>query len=220
MNQTLKQRAIKREVLKASYEAGACHIGSALSCVSILVDLFYKTLKEEDIFLFGKASGVAAYYAVLADKGYFPKTKLAYYLKNYPLVNKEVPGVVHSFGSCGHGLSVAAGVALGDRTKKVYVLLSDGELDEGSTYEAALFARHHKLNNLYVIVDNNEFQALGKTKDILDLKTAFEFFKKTLPNCRIIKTIKGAGVDFMRADNSWHYRNLTEELYQQAKCQI
>ncbi len=219
MSNLNKKRQLAKDILIASYEAGACHIGSALSCLDILIELFYKTLKKEDIFIFGKASGVAAYYAILADKGFFPQKKLAEYLKNYPLVSKEVPGVIWSGGSCGHGLSVACGLALADRMRNVYILLSDGECQEGATYEAALFARQHKLNNLYVVIDNNSFQACGAIKDILDLETAFEFLKKTLPNCEIAKTIKGGNIDFLQGIKG-HYLNLTPELLEKSLCQI
>jgi|25BtaG_2_1085352.scaffolds.fasta_scaffold05860_3 transketolase len=212
---------IKKDILNASYEAEACHIGSALSCVDILVTLFYNhDLKDNDVFLFGKASGVATYYAILADKGHFPKDKLSHYLKNYPLPSVEVPGVVHSFGSVGHGLSVACGMALGNRNRKVYILLSDGDCQEGSTYEAVLFARQHKLDNLYVIVDDNGLQACGATKDILQLDDAFEFMKKSLKNVSIVKTVKGKGIDFMENDYTWHYKNLDKELLEKALKQI
>ena len=90
--------------------------------------------------------------------------------------------------------------------------MSDGELQEGSSYESALFARQHKLNNLYVIIDWNRYQACGKIENILDLTTAFQFFKKTLPHIEIIKTVKGEGISFMRHRNEWHYYNLTPTL--------
>jgi len=210
---------MKKEILINSYKAGACHISSALSCIDILVDIF-KQKKEDDIFLFGKASGVAAYYCLLAEQGEIPKGKVAYYLKNYPLVSKEVPGVVHSFGSIGHSLSVAAGIAFADRKRNVYVLISDGELMEGSTYEAALFIGQHNLKNLYVHVDDNKLVALGKTKDILNLDNAFEFYQKNIPNFIRHETIKGAGVDFMENDYTWHYKNLDENLLEKALEQI
>lgn len=199
-----------------SFEANACHIGSALSCVDIMVKLFYEILKDEDIFLFSKASGVATYYAILADKGYFPKEKLAEYLHNYPLPSKEVPGIIHSLGSLGHGLPVAAGIAYANPNKQVYILMSDGECEEGTTYETALFARQHKLKNLHVFIDYNCIQACGWTFDILDLTTAFQFLNATLPNCQILHTTKGKGVSFMQDDPSWHYRNLTPELLEAA----
>ena len=218
----LKQKVaeIRRQVLQSSYEAKACHIGSALSCVEILVDLFYRTLKKDDIFLFSKASGVATLYSILADKGYFPKKKIAHYLKHYPLPSKEVPQILHSLGSLGHGLPVAVGMAYANPKRKVYVLMSDGEVQEGTTWEACLFARQHKLNNLYVIVDNNKIQALGHTKDILDLKTAYKFMKNTLPNCKIVNTVKGKGVPMFEDDPSWHYKNITEQQLKDALCKI
>ncbi len=215
-----KRQEIKKLILESSYKAGVCHIGSALSAVDILINLYYKILKKGDVFIFSKSSGIAALYCILADKGFFLKSKIAYYLKNYPLGSKKVPNLIWGGGSCGHGLSLAAGLALADRKRKVYVLLSDGELDEGSTYEAALFIHQHKLKNLYVIVDNNGYQACGAIKDILDLETAFEFYQKTIPNFKRVKTIKGAGIDFMENKYEWHYKNLDKTLLDKALRQI
>ncbi len=230
-------KKIRRRILKASFEAKACHIGSALSAVEILIALYFKVMKEEDVFIFSKASGASALYSVLAEKGIIPEDKVAYYLKNYPLPHKDVPGVVHSVGSIGHGLSVAVGMALGDRSKKVYVLMSDGEMQEGSTWEAILFAAHHKLDNLVAIVDYNKHQAFGKTNEVLNLEplskkfnafgwTSFEkdghnidymfAIKSIMPICIIAHTIKGKGVSFMENNNDWHYLNLTKELYEKA----
>lgn len=210
---------LRKDILNTSFKAGACHMGSSLSCVEIMLEIDEK-MKENDLFLFSKASGVATYYCLLADKGYFPKEKTAEYLKNYPLPSKEVPGVIHSFGSLGHGLSVAAGLALGDRTRDVYVLLSDGECQEGSTYEAVLFAGQHNLTNLYVYIDDNKLQAGGMVSDILSLFNAFNFMETTLPNCKIVETIKGKGVDFMENEYGWHYKNLTPELLDRALKQL
>lgn len=215
-----KAKQIRRDILNASFEAKACHLGSALSCVEIMVDLFYNRLKEDDIFIFSKASGVATYYAILADKGYFSKEKLAEYLHNYPLPSKEVKGVLFSCGSLGHGVSVATGLALADRNRDVYVLVSDGEIQEGTMWESALFARQHKLNNLFVICDDNGIQAMDKTSLILDLKTAFSFLKKTFPNFKNVKTIKGFGVSWMEDLPEWHYRNLDEKLLKLALKEI
>ena len=106
-----KQETIKN-ILKTSFEAGACHIGSALSCIDIIRDVYENRLKDRDIFIFSKASGVCAFYTILSEQGYFPKEKITEYLKKYPLANKEVPGVLHSVGSVGMGLSVALGLAL------------------------------------------------------------------------------------------------------------
>ena len=209
-----KKKQIIKAILNDSFKSGACHIGSSLSCCDILVDLYYKILKKGDIFIFGKASGVATLYAILEDKGII---KNAYkYLKKYPLVNKEVKGCVWSGGSLGMGLGIACGIALGNRKKNVYVLLGDGDLQEGSTFESALFARHHNLTNLNVIVDCNNLQALGATKDILGLSTAIEFYKNTLPIFQCIKTVKGDGVEFMRNRYEWHYKNLSESQLEEA----
>jgi transketolase len=214
----MDKKIIQKNILTASFEAKACHLGSALSCVDILVDLFDNVIQPNDVFLFSKASGVATYYAILADRGYFAPDKLAEYIHKYPLPSKEVPGVLHSFGSLGHGLSVAAGLALADRKRKVYVLLSDGECQEGSTMEAVLFARQHRLDNLYVHIDYNKLQACGAIDDVL--KVDWNFFEYNLPHCKIHHTIKGAGIDFMEGDYNWHYQNLTPELLDEALKQI
>lgn len=170
---------IRKNILKESYKANACHISSALSAVEILVYLYYKLLKKEDIFIFSKASGAATLYCVLAEKGIIPRSKVAFYLKNYPLVSNEVPSIIWSGGSLGHGLPVAVGLALAKRDRKVYCLMSDAEMQEGTTWETALFARQHKLDNLFVFVDYNHLQACGALKEILDierLKDKFESF--------------------------------------------
>lgn len=211
MNLQQKAKQIRRDLLTASYNAGACHIGSSLSCVDIMVDLFYNKMKEDDLFIFSKASGVATYYSILADKCYFPKEDISYYLKNYPECSKEVPNVLHSVGSVGHGLPISVGLAYSNPNKNVYVLMSDGECQEGVNFEASLFARQHKLNNLFVIIDNNKIQACDFTDDVLNMETAFKFYKDTLPNCEIVETIKGQGVSFMENRPEWHYKNISLE---------
>jgi transketolase len=211
---------LKKDILTASFEAKACHLGSALSCVDILVDLFDNVIQPNDVFLFSKASGSATYYAILAEKGYFSIDKLPEYLKKYPECSKKVPGVIHSIGSVGMGLSVAVGLALADRNRNVYCLISDGQLNEGVTYEAALFAGQHKLNNLYVICDNNGIQALDRTDNVLNLDTAIEFYEKTFPNFSNVKTIKGDGVSFLYDSVHSHYCNLSKEKLDQALSEL
>jgi len=215
----MDRKKLQKSILENSFKAGACHIGSALSCVDILLKTF-NILKDEDVFIFGKASGVVAYYTMLADEGHFPEDKIWYYLKFYPLPSVEVPGVVHSFGSLGHALPVACGMAYTDRSRKVYVLISDAECQEGTTYESALFARQHKLDNLHVIVDANGLQACGDVASILDLSKSYHFFENTFPNFHFHYTTKGEGVDFMENNYHWHYQNLTKELLEKALCQI
>lgn len=210
----MKQK-LRREIIEASYKAHACHIGSALSCVDIVLDIYNK-MGKDDIFVFSKASGVAALYVVLAEKGYFPKSKVAYYLKKYPLASRKVPGVTVDGGSLGHGLPMACGIALADKKRKVYVLMSDGELQCGTTWESLLFKKQHKLNNLKIIVDANEFQACGKIKDILDVP--WDFLRSM--GIKVVKTIKGKGVSFMENNNDWHYFNLDENTYKEAIRQL
>ncbi len=240
MNLDNLAKVIRQNILKASFETKACHIGSALSCVEILVALYFKILKKADIFLFSKASGASALYAILAEKGLIPRQKVVSYLKKYPLAGREVPGVIWSAGSLGHGLPVALGIALADKKRKVYCLVSDGELQEGTTWESALFASHHNLNNLTVIVDRNYFQACGKTEEILKLEPlakkwetfgwqtktidghSFQEIEKALklkhtrPLVIIAKTIKGKGVSWMEKKFEWHYKNLDKQLYEKA----
>jgi transketolase len=217
---------IKRKILDISYKAGACHIGSALSSLEAIQAIL--EIKGDDYFIFSKASGIGAYYAIVYDTD-----KAVELLKKYPLPSKEA-GMIWSGGSLGQGLSVACGLALADRNKKVYVLMSDGELQEGQTWEAVMFAAQHKLKNLIVVVDNNGMQALGKTKDICNLKPLEEKFQafgwctsevnghslKSLiialkqrhkPHVVIANTIKGHGVKFIE-DLGYknHYFNLKD----------
>ena len=233
-------KKIRRDIINASYEAKACHIGSALSCVEIIAVLHSEILKEGDFFVFSKASGVAAYYSILAEKYGF---NLADKLRNYPLPSTEVPGIIHSMGSMGHGLPIAVGLAYANRNKRVYCLMSDGEIAEGTTWESLLFAAHHKLDNLMVIVDRNFIQACGETENVLAIENLEEKFRafnwsaetidghnidslssvlgshhKDKPYAIIAQTIKGKGVDFMENKVEWHYKNLSEELL--VKCQI
>jgi transketolase len=212
-------KKVRRTILTASFEANACHIGSALSCVEILVDLYFRRMKPNDIFIFSKASGVSALYAVLAEKGIIPRNKVAYYLKKYPLADSHVKGIEFSVGSLGHGLPISIGMALADKGRNVYCLISDAEVQEGTFWESILFARHHLLENLYIIIDKNKFQACGKTKDILNIDNALEKANEIFP-IEIIETTKGQGVDFMCANNDWHYKNLDKKLFIRALKQI
>jgi len=237
-------KKIRRRILTASHEAKACHIGSALSCVEILIAIYFNILKEEDVFIFSKASGASAFYSVLAEKGIILKDKVVHYLKHYPLPSTEVPGVKLSVGSLGQALSVATGIALAKKLKeengKVFCLVSDGELDSGNVWEAVLFAAHHKLNNLIVICDYNKHQACGKINEVLNLEPldekweAFNWnvatldghdmgllqsalsWKNRMPFVIIANTIKGKGVSFCEDKTEWHYLNLTKEKYEEA----
>jgi transketolase len=221
---------MRDKILEVSYKAGACHIGSALSCVEILEAIDRVRVPEDaSEFIFAKASGVGAYYCMRFDTN-----KAIELLKEHPLPSKE-GGLIWSGGSLGQGLSVACGIAL--TGKKVYVLLSDGELQEGQTWEALMFAAHHKLP-IVAVVDRNRLQALGSTESICSLEPLQAKFKAFGWNtkvcdghnvrrlCRALKgktprivianTIKGKGVPFMENNYEWHYKNLTEERYAEA----
>ena len=243
-------RRIRRHALLMTSRANASHIGSCLSMSDILAVLYSEALHVDparpdwdgrDRFLLSKGHGCAALYSVLAERGFFPRDWLdTYCLDGARLAghatHKGTPGVELSTGSLGHALPVACGMALAakrtSRTHRVFVLLSDGECDEGSTWEAALFAPHHALDNLVVIVDYNKIQSLGTVKAVLDLEPldakwrAFRWATRTVdghdlamlrqaltqlpfepgsPSCIVANTIKGKGVSFMENNLQYHY---------------
>jgi transketolase len=180
-------KKIKISIVQMSYDAKSAHTGGSLSCVEILTALYFHVMKKNpkkpldpkrDRLIFSKGHDSKALYAVLAEKGYFPKELLkTHEQENGHLPGHPsrfcVPGIESSSGSLGHGLPIAAGVAyagkLDKRKYRVYAILGDGECDEGSTWEAILFAGHHKLENLTAIVDYNKVQSFGYTKDVLNL---------------------------------------------------
>ena len=181
-------RSIRKDTLDLIFRSKAPHIGSSFSIIEILVALYFKCLNispgesrsgKRDRFILSKGHSCAALYAVLARKGFISRQVLQGFsvdggtLEHHPARDLS-RGIEVSTGSLGHGLSIGAGMALAakrDRLKhRVFVLLSDGETDEGSVWEAALFSSHHKLDNLVAIVDCNSLQALGKTRDILNLE--------------------------------------------------
>ena len=228
-------KKIRKRVVELLYKHKACHLGSCMSCIEILVALYFGgTMKPEDKFLLSKGWAAAALYSVLAEKGIIDWNDLYenYYelgSEYWGLVHHTVPGIEHSFGSVGHGLPVAIGMALADKNRKVFVLMSDGEMDCGTTWESALLASHHKLDNLVVLVDYNKLQAFGRTNEVLNLKPLAEKWKafgwnvqridghnfKTIleafknlsnqkPNIIICDTIKGKGVSFAEDKMEWH----------------
>lgn len=236
------------------------HLGSSLSMADILVFLYEKVLNinpsnpnwdKRDRFILSKGHAAAGLYAVLAEKKFFPKEWLkTYYCDNGKLcghISHHVPGVEFSTGSLGHGLPVAAGMALSakhkNQTHRVFVLMSDGECNEGSTWEAIMFAAHHNLDNLIVIVDYNRIQALGKTEEIINLeplsKKVRDFgwavkeinghsfsqierafsripFKKGKPSFLIARTIKGKGISWIENTVASHYRCIPDDKLKEA----
>jgi len=254
-------KEIRKKILEMIYSSQSSHIGSALSCVDILSVLYFKILNidppnpwfsNRDRFILSKAHSASALYATLSERGFFAKEVLREYCKDGGRLPGHstmhcVPGVEISTGSLGHGLSIGAGFALAARRDKrnyrTFVLLSDGECNEGSLWEAVMFAAHHKLDNLIAIVDCNKFQAFGKTKEVIDLEPladkwrAFGWavkeidghnfnqiksslkqfpFKKGKPGAIIAHTIKGKGVSFMENRLAWHYKSPKQEQYRKA----
>ena len=240
-------KKIRIHSLKMTSRSKSAHIGSALSIADILAVLYNDFLNVDpqnprapnrDRFILSKGHAGVAVYAALAEKGFFdPQLMETYYQNGSNLnghVNKGIPGVEFSTGSLGHGLSVGTGIALGAKMdKKKYntvVLLSDGECNEGSNWEAIMFAAHHNLDNLIAIVDYNKIQSLGLIQETIDLEPFAEIdghnhyqlkkiladipFEKNRPSVIIANTIKGKGVSFMENSVQWHYHYAQgEEFY-------
>ncbi len=185
--QQLAQR-VRNDILTMSYQSQSAHMGGALSAVEILVALYAGVMRinpknpldpARDRLVFSKAHDAKALYSVLCQRGFFPKKHLSRYENDDAVLpghstRQCVPGIEVSAGSLGHGLSMAAGMAYGIKKRtarpRVFAVLSDGECNEGSTWEAALFAGHHHLDNLIAIVDCNKLQGYGYTRDVLDLE--------------------------------------------------
>jgi len=253
-------RQIRRLVIDMIYNAGSGHCGGSLSCVEILTTLYNSVLRirphephwpQRDRFILSKGHAAPALYAVLAKSGFFPLDDLSTLrkihsnLQGHPDMTKT-PGIEMSSGSLGMGISAGIGMVWTARLKKEYwrtfVLIGDGELDEGQNWEAAMLAHKLRLDGLYVIIDRNHVQLDGKTKDIMPLGNVegkFKAFgwntsncdghdcnsignaidnaiKQSGPSVIIAETIKGKGVDFMEGDHNWHGAVMSEEQYQQA----
>lgn len=255
---------LRAQTLKIVHQANASHIGSCLSIADILAVLYGQVLRldpqdpknpDRDRFILSKGHSAAILYATLAAQGFFPTEWLENYSQNGSLllghISHHVPGVEVSTGSLGHGLSIGTGIALaGHRTSKdyrVFVLLSDGELDEGSNWEPILFAPHHGLDNLVAIIDYNKIQSFGTVEEILNLDPLADKFKafgwsvaeidghdlneisNTLeripfetgkPSVIIAHTIKGKGVSFMENQLAWHYKSPNLEQLAQALSEV
>jgi transketolase len=244
-------RRIRAHVVRMANRAGSSHVGSSLSMAEILAVLYGGVLRVEprregdplrDRLILSKGHACAGLYAALAERGFFPLDWLeSFYVDGARLAGHatagDIPGVEVSTGSLGHGLPIACGMAKAAKVDgagfRAFALLSDGECDEGSTWEAALFAAHHRLDNLVAIVDYNKIQSLGHVADVLKLdplaekwrafgwsarevdghdpealRAALESvpFEPGRPSCLVAHTIKGKGVSFMEGELAWHYR--------------
>ncbi len=243
-----RAKKLRSEILKTIYNAKSGHPGGSLSCLELLMTLYFHELKvdaknpqweERDRFIMSKGHATPGLYTVLAETGFFPKEELEGFRGYGRLLQghayRDVPGVELSTGSLGMGLSVGVGMALAGKLKKadynVYVMLGDGEIQEGNIWEAAMSGGHHKPSNLCAIVDYNKVQENGFVNDIKNMEPlderwrsfgwnvvvidghnfkeilgAFEEFKKEKekPTVIIANTIKGKGVEFMEYDHKWH----------------
>lgn len=260
-----KAKEIRNSILEMIVSAKASHIASSYSIVEILVYLYDKFLNinpensldpDRDRFILSKGWGVSALYSILVKKGFIKKELLKEYCKDGSKMigiatRNGIPGIEATTGSIGHGLPIGVGMALAAKIQKrnyrVVVLISDGECEEGSTWEAILQAGQYKLDNLIVIVDYNKWQSFGRIKDILDLEPfskkweAFKWstriidghnfkeisktfseipFKKNIPNVIIANTIKGKGVSVFEDKNEWHYKTPKDEEIEIAKKEI
>jgi transketolase len=258
-------RAIRCHAVRMASRGHSSHIGSVLSCADALAVLYTGILRVDpqapedparDRFVLSKGHAGSGLYAVLAERGFFPKDWLnTHYLDGSLLSghvsHKGLPGVEISTGSLGHGLSIGAGMATGAKRTgaswRTFVMLSDGECDEGSVWEAAMFAAHHGLDNLVALVDYNKIQSLGPVREILRLEPfadkwmSFGWSVRRVdghhhaavrealtglpattgrPTCVLLDTVKGKGVSFMENTVLWHYRSPQGSEFEQAMREL
>jgi transketolase len=255
---------LRAKAVEMSHAADAAHLASSLSCIDIIAVLYQSVLNldplnpkwdDRDRFILSKGHAATALYAALAYKGYLTEDDLKTYGKAGSLLEEhpspKLPGVEAATGSLGHGLPCGCGLALAGRIKRqkyrTFVLMSDGECNEGSVWEASLFAAANKLGNLCAFVDFNKWQATGRSKEVLALDPLADKFKtfgwnvheidghdhqqilnavngvsldNTKPTMVVSHTVKGKGISFMEDDNNWHYRIPTVEEVAMAKTEL
>lgn len=263
MNSIKLAKEVRKKSLEMVFQAGASHIGGALSVTDILSVLYTDILKfdpvnpkhpDRDRLVFSKGHCCTALYTVLAIKGFFDVEKLKEYGKDGSLLTSHtshyIPGIEISAGSLGHGFPISCGLAVAAKRKlqnhKIYCIVGDGEMDEGSNWEALLFGAHHELDNLCLIIDYNKLQGLGNTNEVLNLeplkekmlsfgwecleidghnheeiKAAFShFLKNQKPTVIIAHTVKGKGVSFMENKVLWHYKSPKIDEFNEAITEI
>ncbi len=255
---------IRASVLELSHATKAAHVGGGLSCADILAAVFWKAMRldparlddpDRDRFIMSKGHAAHAYYSALHMRGLFPKEVLDTYNREGSILMEHpgrgcAPGVETATGSLGHGLPMGLGMALAvrylGRKSRIFVLMSDGESEEGSVWEAAMLAGRHKVSNLCVVIDFNKWQATGRSRDIMMLDPLKEKWKafgwdahevdghdmgalvealERFPHAEkpfviVAHTVKGKGVSFMEDDNNWHYRIPTAEEVGKAKREL
>lgn len=256
---------LRATVLEMAYSGATVHIGCAFSIVELLAVLYRHHLRYpgndplaamRDYLVLSKGHGVMAQYACMRELGWLSEAQIRGYFSDGSalkgLSDSRIPGLEVTSGSLGHGFSVGVGMALGARRlgsdQRVYALVGDGEINEGAVWEGALVAAHHGLDNLMLIVDENGFQAMGRTEDVLrlgDLQAklaSFDFAVQRVdghdeaaidaavrslwqtspgrPKALVARTVKGRGVPFMEHNNLWHYTRLNEQTYTQARAAL
>lgn len=254
----------RAKAIEMSHAAGAAHLASSLSCMDMVAVLYHSVLKidpgnpkwkDRDRFILSKGHAATAQYAALAYCGFLTEADLNTYGKAGSLLEEhpspKLPGVEAATGSLGHGLPFGCGIALAARINgqryRTFVLMSDGECNEGSVWEASLFAAANRLGNLCAFVDFNKWQATGRSTEVLALNPLADKFRnfgwdvceidghdheqilravqsvameQTRPTMVIAHTVKGKGVSFMEDDNNWHYRIPTLEEIRLAKVEL
>ena len=254
-------KVLRKTVLDMAYAGSTVHIACAFSIIELLAVLYRSHLRypgnnpvasERDYLVLSKGHGVMAQYACMRELGWLKDEAISGYFADGSdlkgLSDSRIPGLEVTSGSLGHGFSVGVGMAMGAKLRgtdqKTYALVGDGEINEGPIWEGALFAAHHALRHFMVIVDENGFQAMGRTQEVLALgsiQAKFESFgfeattidghdeqaidhaikqlwasPSTAPKALIAKTVKGKGVPFMEHNNIWHYTRLNQDSYAQA----
>jgi len=252
-----KARRVRTHIVRMIAGAGSGHIAPALSCADIVSALYFSVLRldpgnprweDRDRFILSKGHGCAAHYAVLAEKGFFPLEVLDTFCRLDSILGGhpdrlKVPGVEASTGSLGHGLPIGVGMAIAGkvdgRAYRVFVLLGDGENDEGAVWEGAMAASHYKLDNLIAIIDRNRLQVDGWTEDVMNPEPLADKWRsfgwcvqeinghdmnqivdalhiatatRERPAAIIAKTVKGKGVSFMEGSVDWHFGVVTAEV--------
>jgi transketolase len=258
-------KVLRKTVLDMAYAGSTVHIGCAFSIIELLAVLYRSHLRypgncplaiERDYLVLSKGHGVMAQYACMRELGWLKDEAFSGYFADGSdlkgLSDSRVPGLEVTSGSLGHGFSVGVGMAMGAKLRgtdqKTYALVGDGEINEGPIWEGSLFAAHHQLRNFMMIVDENGFQAMGRTQDVINLgniQAKFESFgfeaitidghdetaidsaisqlwasHSTTPKALIAKTTKGKGVPFMEHNNIWHYTRLNQDSYAQALAAV
>jgi transketolase len=261
MNSNDLARAARRKILISTHSAKVSHVGSALSVVDILSVLYAKVARvspatttaiDRDRIIFSKGHAASALYSVLELAGFIPARSMEDFCADGSNFGGHVThsgklGVELSTGSLGHGLPYGLGIALGLKqiggNAKVFVIISDGECNEGTTWESALIANQFELQNLVVVIDRNRIQSLGHTESIMKLEPLAEKWQKfgwevreidghshfeieaalgnqAGPLCVIANTVKGKGVGFMENQVSWHYKSLNDSELALALAEI